>query len=529
MRIRSFLGGIAATAVTASVLTLTGTAAFAEATDPQPDDTSTAVPTAAQLLGAGSDTTQHAVKLVSDAYNATNPSASIFTYAACATPTTCGQVTLPDGTKITRPNGSGGGKRLLYGANNNVQIDFARSSSPLNDTEIAGQLQAFPYALDTLVMVTSKSVASNAPASLTPAQIVDIYEGDITNWSQLGGTPGVIKPYIPQTNSGTRDFFTAQLAVANNGVPVSLAGSVTPTQEHNPADIQNDPNAIAPFSEGRANLAGTVRVEGGFAANRAVYNVVRQADVAKPEFTAAFGSNGYFCSAAAKPLIEQAGFKQLFRPTQGGVCGAATQAQTTNFTVAQVATKTGVTVTSVAPSSARIVATVTGSTAPSGTVAFYEGSTLLASGVPLSSGQAVRVQPTTPGTHTYRAVFTPAANTAFTTSEGTGAGVVSATATKVASSISAKFPKKAKAGKKVKGTVTVTLAGSSAKASGVVTVTLGKKTVGKGTLSNGVAKVTLKKLKPGKNKLTITWAGDNNGNASTAKATIKVVKVVKKK
>lgn len=525
MRIRSFLGGIAATAVTASVLTLTGTAAFAEATDPQPDDTSTAIPTAAQLLGAGSDTTQHAVKLVADAYNATNPSATIFSYAACATPTTCGQVTLPDGTKITRPNGSGGGKGLLYGTNNNTQFDFARSSSALSDNEIAGQLQAFPYALDTLVMVTSKNVASNAPATLTPAQIVSIYKGDVTDWSQIGGAPGVIKPYIPQDKSGTKDFFVAQLKAANNGVTVVNGSAVKETQEHNPADIQNDPNAIAPFSEGRANLAGTVRVEGGFAANRAVYNVVRQADVAKPEFTAAFGSNGYFCSAAAKPLIEQAGFKQLLRPTQGGVCGAATQSPTTNFTVAQVATQTGVTVASASASSARVVARVSATTAPSGSVTFYEGSTVVAANVPLVSGQATATPAAAPGAHTYRAVYTPAANTAFLGSEGTGTGTVA----KATSAVKATFPKKAKANKLVKGTVTVTLNGATAKASGAVTVTLGKKTVGKGTLANGVAKVTLKKLKPGKNKLTITWAGDANANGSTAKATVKVVKVAKKK
>ena len=50
--------------------------------------------------------------------------------------------------------------------------------------------------------------------------MVDIYKGDVTNWNQVGGTAGVIKPLIPQAGSGTRSFFVAQLKAANGGVAV---------------------------------------------------------------------------------------------------------------------------------------------------------------------------------------------------------------------------------------------------------------------------------------------------------------------
>ena len=184
------------------------------------------------------------------------------------------------------------------------------------------------------------------------------------------------------------------------------------------------------------------------------------------------------------------------------------------------------TVTSASASSAKITAAVTGSTAPSGTVAFYEGANLLQSGVPLTSGQAVRVQSTTPGAHTYRAVFTPAANTPFTSSEGTGTGTVQ----KATSSISAAFPKTVKFGKKAKGTVTVTLTGSSSKAAGTVTIKDGTKVVGTGTLSNGKVTITLKKkLKPGKHKLTVSWAGDANASGSQTTVKIKALAKPKKK
>jgi ABC-type phosphate transport system substrate-binding protein len=516
MHVRRFLASVATAAVAMSGVVLAAGSAAAT-TDPQPDDTA-GTPTGTMLIGVGSDTTQRAVKLVGDAYNATTPANPIFTYAACSAPDACGQITLPSGD-VLRPNGSGNGKKTLYGGTNNADVDFARSSSAQNTAETNAGLQSMPFALDELKMAVSQSVASHAPASLTPAQIVSIYKGDVTNWSQVGGTAGVIAPKIPQSGSGTRSFFDDQLKAMNGGSAVVLAGSVVEVQEHNDTEIKDNANAIAPFSIGRAGLlGGTLRLLNGWQAERAVYNVVRGADVSKPEILAAFGSNGYFCSPAAKPLIEQAGFKQLFTPSKGGVCGQPTQSATSNFTVAEVSTTTTVSVTSASAGSAKIVAAVTAATSPNGTVSFYEGATLLQSGVPLVSGQATRVQPAAPGAHTYRAVFTPATNTAFGASEGTGTGTVQ----KATSSIAETFAKKIEKGKKAKGTVTVTLSGATAKASGPITVKEGSKTLVTKTLSNGTVTFKLPKLSVGKHTLVISWAGDANGTSSTLTFKIKV-------
>ena len=67
-------------------------------------------------------------------------------------------ITLPSGD-IARPNGSGAGKQKLYGAGNNLEIDFARSSSAQNTAETNAGLQSFPFALDQLQMVVSNTVA----------------------------------------------------------------------------------------------------------------------------------------------------------------------------------------------------------------------------------------------------------------------------------------------------------------------------------------------------------------------------------
>ncbi|MCY7396849.1 MAG: substrate-binding domain-containing protein [Nocardioides sp.] len=520
MYARKLFTGIATAALTVSVITMTAGSASAA---PDPDD-SPGVPVAADLIGVGSDTSQNALFRLANGYNPTNPTNKLFTYAA----TGGGTIALPDGSTPPRPNGSSAGKALLYGAGNNTNIDFARSSSAQSAAETAASLQSFPFALDTLGVVTSPS--SNAPATLSIAQIVSIYKGETTNWSTVGGQPGPITYYIPQAGSGTRTFFQAQLDAANGGVAVNTAGA-TPFQENDDTLIKNNASAIAPFSTGRAGLLGTLRVENGFAANRALYNVVRGAEIGN--FSSVFGSNGYVCSSAAKPLIEAAGFRQLFTPSRGGACGSPTTSATSNFTVDTVPTSTAVTVTSASASSARVVARINASTAPSGTVTFFEGATAVASNVPLVSGQATATPAAAPGPHTYRAVFTPAANTAFTGSEGVGTGTVA----KATSSLKESFSSKAtvtKKGKKtvvkpVKGKVTVTLVGSTAKATGKVVVKRGSKTVGTAALANGVASFKLKGLKPGKNKLKATWAGDANGNGSTLRFTIKAAKPRAKK
>ena len=125
-------------------------------------------------------------------------------------------------------------------------------------------------------------------------------KGNITDWGSIGGTAGTIKPRIPQAGSGTRSFFLAQLQALNGGTAVTLGASVAEVQEHDPAPIQNDPDVIAPFSIGRAGLAGSaLRVESGFNADRALYNVVRGTDVGNADVLAVFGENGFLCSDKA--------------------------------------------------------------------------------------------------------------------------------------------------------------------------------------------------------------------------------------
>lgn len=524
MRVRSFIAGLATTAVAASAATMISVAPASA--DPA------ATPDANDLVGVGSDTTENALDNLADGvngipgYNAGKTAADVL-LASFDTEGSATIVLRTGSAAITRPVGSGNGKVLLYGASNNPDVSFARSSSALNATEVSGGLKAFPFALDTLgVAVASDSVA---PAAISGANLVKIFDGTFTNWNQVGGPDAPIHAHVPQSGSGTRSFWDAQLKALNGGTAVVYGGSVDQSMHENTDTVlKDDPDAIAPFSVGKQQtlFPTTVKMEsldntnGGWSAQRALYNVVRSTDLADatlgPRLQAVFGEDGFVCSTAARGLIEAAGFQQLALATGGGVCGAATTDPTTNFTVnAHVATTTVLKATSPRARTATLTATVTGSTAPIGSVDFFEGATLVKSGVPLTSGQATVTVQRSVGTHTFTAKFVPDLSSPDDPSQASRSVFVKAPA-----AVTESFPAKLAKGARARGTVTVTLVGLSNKATGLVKVLDGRKVLAKGRLAKGKVTFTLPRLSKGKHTLKAAWAGDVHGAAATKKFTI---------
>jgi len=522
MSVRKSIAGFVSAAVTGAVLVATATPAFAA----DPDDPSF-TPVSADLIGVGSDTTQHAVHLLAEGgtvngtavpgFNASHAH-RIASFAA----TGGGDITLPSGS-VPRPNGSGAGKALLWGTGNNTDVDFARASSSLSTDETNAGLKQFPFALDTLKMAVSKLTASNAPTSLTGAQIVSIYNGDAVTWDQVGGTStAAIAPKIPQTGSGTRSFFLAQLKALNGGTDVTLAGTVQEVQEHDDTLIKNDPNAIAPFSEGRAELLGnTVRLENGWSAQRALYDVVRGADLGNTDMQAAFGENGFACSTGARPLIEAAGFKQLATPAHGGVCGEATTTPSSNFTLnQQVATKTVLSATNPSAGKIHLVASVTASTAPDGTVTFLEGATVLQAGVPLVQGKATLDKTGVAlGSHTYTAKFVPTGGSAFDPSQD-DATVVSRAASTTSVAFTPSSPSYGHA-----TTIKATVKRGTAAATGSVSIKVGAATAVTKTLSSGVASIVVPATKAaGSYTVVVKYLGNATTLPSQASKTLAIAK-----
>jgi len=99
------------------------------------------------------------------------------------------------------------------------RADIAMLSRPLTSDEEAMMSEANysgmrtpqhenVIALDGLLVIVSPQ---NSVRALSLVHIAKIFAGEITDWAQLGGTPGRIELYARDTESGTRDSFEAMV------------------------------------------------------------------------------------------------------------------------------------------------------------------------------------------------------------------------------------------------------------------------------------------------------------------------------
>ena len=106
---------------------------------------------------------------------------------------------------------SGGGSGTGFAALLNGTTDVANASRPINEREVASLLETrhvapheVAVALDALAIYVHND---NAIASLTMEQLSQIFRGQITNWSGVGGPDAPIVLYSRENNSGTYAYF----------------------------------------------------------------------------------------------------------------------------------------------------------------------------------------------------------------------------------------------------------------------------------------------------------------------------------
>lgn len=158
----------------------------------------TSLPNPNVLEMDGSTTMVALVKELRNAYSQANPNI----------PTTFG---LPDG----KPSGSNQGLQNLI----NGSVAIAASSRPLKAEEAQAGLQLIPIAKDAIGVV----VGINNPfkGNLTKDQLRDIYQGKITNWSQVGGISQPIRVINRAVTSGTREAFEDIVLLGQSFAPDS--------------------------------------------------------------------------------------------------------------------------------------------------------------------------------------------------------------------------------------------------------------------------------------------------------------------
>ena len=106
----------------------------------------------------------------------------------------------PDVTVNYSGTGSGTGIQAAIDGT----VDLGLASRALKDEEKSNGAVENIVALDGVAVVVNPE---NGVTDLTVEQIAQIFTGEITNWSELGGEDGQIVPIGREAGSGTRDGF----------------------------------------------------------------------------------------------------------------------------------------------------------------------------------------------------------------------------------------------------------------------------------------------------------------------------------
>lgn len=279
------------------------------------------------LAGTGSDTTQDVLNGLGNVVVNALGQKIIASWDATGSATVKTKAT---GCVINRPNGSSAGIDALRNAvdTNSGCLDFARSSRGPADTSTT-DLTWIPFAKDAVSW--AKRSDSALPSDLTATQLKNIYECNLTS---LNGV--ALTPILPQSNSGTRQFFLSSIGVTtpgacvqqgvqeNDGTVLDSAGDVAP---YSVASYTAQEKAVVTDRRGAAVLGsvGTVAPRNAdktlnlsFPFLRDVYNVVPTAKLTNATIASTFvGSTSKVC--AATTTVTNYGFGSL-----GTACGATT-------------------------------------------------------------------------------------------------------------------------------------------------------------------------------------------------------------
>ena len=138
----------------------------------------------------------------------------------------------PDVTVSYDPTGSGAG---ITGAADKT-LDIGLSSRALKDDEKA-DVEGTTIALDGIAIIVNNA---SKVENLTVDQLKQMFTGEITNWSEVGGDDGEIVLIGREAGSGTRDGFESIVEVKDSckyAQELTATGAVISAVEANPLAI----------------------------------------------------------------------------------------------------------------------------------------------------------------------------------------------------------------------------------------------------------------------------------------------------
>ena len=205
------------------------------------------------------------------------------------------------------PTGSGAGIE----AAGNGSADIGLSSRALKDEEKAGGLTETIVALDGIAVIVN---ADNAVSDLSVEQIAKLFTGEITDWSEVGGTAGKVSCIGREAGSGTRDGFESitkttdackldQELTSTGGVIEAVAGNANAIGYASLSAVEGK-DTVKTVTVGGVACTEEAVLDGSYAIQRP-FVLVTKADAALSPAAQAFF--GYATSAAANELIKAAG------------------------------------------------------------------------------------------------------------------------------------------------------------------------------------------------------------------------------
>ena len=211
---RSFLTVCGAVAAAAALTACGGSASSAAASSTSAAAGSTASSTAAALSGSvatgGSTSMKNVIAALTEGFAEVEPGVTV----------------------SYDPTGSGAG---ITGATDKT-LDIGLSSRALKDDEKA-DVEGTTIALDGIAIIVNNA---SKVEDLTVDQLKQMFTGEITNWSEVGGDDGEIVLVGREAGSGTRDGFESIVDVKDSckyAQELTATGAVISAVEANPLAI----------------------------------------------------------------------------------------------------------------------------------------------------------------------------------------------------------------------------------------------------------------------------------------------------
>ena len=161
----------------------------------------------------------------------------------------------PD-VKVNPPSGLGSGAGIT--AFINKEVDIAQSSRQIKDDEVTQAQAAGLNAFETHILDDALAIAvhpDNPVTQMTFEQVAKIFAGEITDWSEVGGSAGKITVYTRNEESGSFAYMEEDVIQKALGKDAVYSADIN-KQANSPAGltaVSNDPEGI--FYAGLGNIA----------------------------------------------------------------------------------------------------------------------------------------------------------------------------------------------------------------------------------------------------------------------------------